>query len=141
MLLANRVNNLFDEMFKDPFFRTPSSWMEHSNLMKTDVMEKEGSYFIDVELPGYAKEEVEAELKDGYLTISAKRNENKEEKDEAGNYIRRERYTGSCKRSFYIGNGVKQEDIKAAFKDGILHLSMPKENIGMEEKKSYIAIE
>lgn len=141
MLLTNRVNNLFDEMFKDPFFRTPSTWMEHSNLMKTDVQEKEGNYLIDVELPGYEKEEVEAELKDGYLTISAKRNENKEEKDEALNYIRRERYTGSCKRSFYIGNGVKQEDIKAAFKDGVLSLSIPKENVGIEEKKSYIAIE
>lgn len=140
MLLANRVNNLFDEMFKDPFFTSPS-WFEQSNMMKTDVQEKDGNYLIDMELPGYAKEDVQAELKDGYLTITANHKENKDEKDAKGNYIRRERFSGSCKRSFYVGNGVKQEDIKAAFKDGILQISVPKESVGIEEKKSYIAIE
>ncbi|WP_099467133.1 Hsp20/alpha crystallin family protein [Konateibacter massiliensis] len=140
MLLANRVNNLFDEMFKDPFFTSPS-WFERSQMMKTDVQEKEGNYLIDMELPGYAKENIQAELKDGYLTITANRNENKDEKDDEGNFIRRERFVGSCKRSFYVGNGVKQEDIKAEFKDGILRLAIPKEIQGIEEKKNYIAIE
>lgn len=140
MLLANRVNSLFDEMFKDPFFTSPS-WFDHSQMMKTDVQEKDGNYLIDMELPGYAKEDIQAELKEGYLTITANRNEKKEEKDENGNFIRRERFTGSCKRSFYVGNSVKQENIKAAFQDGILRLAIPKETVGIEEKKSYIAIE
>lgn len=140
MLLANRVNSLFDEMFKDPFFSTPS-WFEQSHIMKTDVQEKDGNYLIDMELPGYAKEDIQAELKDGYLIITANRNENKDEKDDKGNYIRRERFSGSCKRSFYVGNNVRQEDIKAAFKDGILRLAIPKETVGIEEKSNYIAIE
>lgn len=140
MLLANRVNSLFDEMFKDPFFSSPSLF-DRSQMMKTDVQEKDGNYLIDMELPGYAKEDIQAELKDGYLTITAEHNEDKEEKDENGNFIRRERFTGSCKRSFYVGNGVKQEDIKAEFKDGILRLAVPKESVGIEEKTNYIAIE
>ncbi|PXV91579.1 heat shock protein Hsp20 [Lachnotalea glycerini] len=140
MLLANRVNNLFDEMFNDPFFSSPT-WFDHSQMMKTDVQEKDGNYLIDMELPGYAKEDIQAELKDGYLTVTANHNETKDEKDEEGNYVRRERYSGSCKRSFYVGNQVKQEDIQAAFKDGILRLAVPKEITGIEEKTNYIAIE
>lgn len=145
MLRANRVDQLFDEFLHDSFFNgsffnfTPL--LEDNLRMKTDVQEKDGNYMIDMELPGYEKDDIQAELKDGYLTIIANHNENRDEKDEAGNYIRRERYTGSCKRSFFIGNGVKQEDIKAAFKNGILQLSLPKENVGIEDKKSYIAIE
>lgn len=140
MLLANRVNRVFDDMFNDPFFTSPS-WFDRSNMMKTDVQEKDGNYLIDMELPDYAKEEVQAKLKNGYLTVSVNRNENKDEKDEKGNYVRKERFTGSCKRSFYVGHSVKQEDIKAAFKDGILQLSFPKETGGIEEKNNYIAIE
>jgi HSP20 family molecular chaperone IbpA len=140
MLLANRVNNLFDEMFKDPFF-VSSRLFDNSLTMKTDVQEKEGNYLIDIELPGYAKEDINAELKEGYLTITANHNEDKEEKDQEGNYIRRERYTGTCKRSFFVGNTVKQEEIKAEFKDGILRLAVPKENLEIAEKPNYIAIE
>ncbi|WP_033165889.1 Hsp20/alpha crystallin family protein [Clostridium sp. KNHs205] len=140
MFLANRVNNLFDEMFKESFFESPA-WFNQSQMMKTDVQEKEGNYLIDMELPGFSKEDLQAELRDGYLTITANRNENKEEKDKDGNYIRRERFTGSSKRSFYVGDKVKQEDIKASFKDGILRLTVPKISEGIEEKKGYIAIE
>jgi HSP20 family protein len=140
MLLANRMNNFFDEVFKDPFFSSPSLF-GNSHMMKTDVQEKDGNYLIDMELPGYAKEDIRAELKEGYLNITANHNENNDEKDQDGNFIRRERYTGTCTRSFYVGNNVKQEDIKAEFKDGILRLALPKENPAIEQKSSYIAIE
>ncbi len=138
MFLANRVNNLFDEMFKESFLESPA-WFNQSQMMKTDVQEKDGNYLIDMELPGFTKEDLHAELRDGYLTITASRNENKEEKD--GNYIRRERFTGSSRRSFYVGDKVKEEDIKASFKDGILRLSVPKSYTGIEDKRGYIAIE
>lgn len=138
MFLANRVNNLFDEMFKESFLESPA-WFNQSQMMKTDVQEKDGNYLIDMELPGFTKEDLHAELRDGYLTITASRNENKEEKD--GNYIRRERFTGSSRRSFYVGDKVKEEDIKASFKDGILRLSVPKSYTVIEDKRGYIAIE
>ena len=96
---------------------------------------------MDIELPGYKKEDVRAELNNGYLTISASKNENRDEKDEKGNYIRRERYSGSCSRSFYVGENVKQEDIHAKFEDGVLKLVVPKEDKKKVEEKKYIAIE
>ena len=106
------------------------------------MREKDNGYLVDIELPGYAKEDIKAELKDGYLTITASRNDNKEEKDEKGRYIRRERYTGTCKRSFYVGENVKQEDIKAGFQDGILRLAVPKDiPKPVEEKPKFISIE
>lgn len=140
MLLANRVNQLLNEFFNDSFFQL-SPLLEEGIRMKTDVQEKDGSYLIDMELPGYKKEDIQAELKDGYLTIMAKHNENRDEKDTKGNFIRRERYFGSCQRSFFVGNYVKQEDIKAAFQNGILRLVIPKKEVGIEEKSNYIAIE
>lgn len=140
MLLPNRRNNLFDDMFKEPFF-TRSAWLDDAQMMKTDVQEKDGKYVIDMELPGFAKEEIKAEIKDGYLTISANHNEAKDEKDKDGNYIRRERYVGTCKRSFYVGGDVKEEDIKAGFKDGVLNISFPKEAEKIAENPKVIAIE
>lgn len=141
MLLANRTfNNLFDDMFKDPFFNRPFE-NSSSQIMKTDIHEKDGNYLIEMELPGYAKEDIKADLKDGYLTISAVKDETKEEKDEKGNCIRKERYTGSCNRSFYVGDQVTQEDIKAAFKDGALHLQVPREVQKVEEQPKLITIE
>ena len=141
MLLRNRAFDLFDEMFKDPFFdRVIDNGT--AQVMKTDVREKDNGYLVDIELPGYAKEDIKAELKDGYLTITAIRNDNKEEKDEKGRYIRRERYTGTCKRSFYVGENVKQEDIKAGFQDGILRLAVPKDTPKpVEEKPKFISID
>ena len=110
--------------------------------MKTDIKEQDGDYLMDIDLPGYAKEDISAELKDGYMTITATKNESNDTKDENGNYIHRERYTGSCSRTFYVGNGVTEEDIKASFKDGTLHLSIPKEEPKkLEEQKKLISIE
>lgn len=140
MLLANRNYNLFDEMFRDPFFTRP---FENSTtqIMKTDIHDKDGNYMIEMELPGYAKEDIKADLKDGYLTITASRDETKEEKDAKGNCIRKERYTGSCNRSFYVGEDVTQDDIRAAFKDGILTLQVPKDAPKAIEEPKLITIE
>ena len=103
MLLANRsFNNLFDDMFSDPFF-TRSYDRSSSQVMRTDIHETGDHYVIEIELPGYAKEEIKADLKDGYLTITAHKNETKEEKEARGKCIHKERYTGTCNRSFYVG--------------------------------------
>ena len=139
MLLANR-NNLFDEMFQDPFF-THSFKDTSSSIMKTDIHEKEDGYTIDMDLPGYAKENISADLKDGYLTIAAEKCETDEEKDAKGNCLRSERYTGSCHRSFYVGKNISKEDIKAAFKDGVLTVVVPKETPQQVEAHTRIAIE
>ena len=110
--------------------------------MRTDVKESETGYELDIDLPGYKKENVKAELKDGYLKISAESRQDSDEKDENGKYIRRERYYGTCSRSFYVGTQVSQEEIKARFEDGILKLLIPKKEAKpMVEDKKYIAIE
>ena len=132
----------FDEKFftekKDPLYGK-----NVSRLMKTDVRETEKTYELDIDLPGFKKDEIQIELKDGYLTVSAAKGLDEDDKDkETGKYIRRERYTGSCQRSFYVGEDVKQEDIKAKFENGILSLSVPKP---VEQKKvetsKHVAIE
>ena len=112
------------------------------NLMKTDVKEKDGNYEVAIDLPGFKKDEITAELKDGYLTISAAKGLDKGEKDKEGKYIRRERYAGACQRSYYVGEDITEEDIKAEFKHGILKLFVPKKEVkpAVEEKK-YISIE
>ena len=110
--------------------------------MKTDIKDTDQGYEITMNLPGVKKEDVKAELKDGYLTISAVSNSNKEEKDQNGRYIRRERYSGSCSRSFYVGEDVTQEEIKARFENGTLVMTVPKkEQKPAVEQKKYIAIE
>ena len=110
--------------------------------MKTDIKENEGSYELDIDLPGFKKDEITAELKDGYLTVSAAKGLDKDEEDKKGHYIRQERYSGAMSRTFYVGEDVKQEDIKAKFENGILSLSVPKP---VEQKKvetsKHIAIE
>ena len=122
--------NLFDDFFSDPFGmmvpqgRDPLYGKHAKNLMKTDVRETEGTYELDVDLPGFTKDEVNVELKNGYLTIQASKGLDKEEKD--GKYIRRERYAGVCSRSFYVGTAVRPEEIGAKYEDGILKLSVPK---------------
>ena len=142
MLLTNRAFDLFDEMFNDPFFTRSYQPAVTSQIMKSDVQEKANEYLVDIELPGYDKEDVKAELKDGYLTISANHEDKKEEKDEKGKFIRKERYTGTCKRSFYVGEQIRQEDVKAAFKNGILRLSIPKQPAQVEaEQPKLIAID
>ena len=131
--------NLLDDFFGEPFGGYDYS---ESGLMTTDVKDTDKGYEVTMNMPGVKKEDVKAELKDGYLTVSAETNTKKDEKAEDGKYIRRERYSGSCSRSFYVGDGVKQEDIKAKFEDGILKICVPKvENKPQIEENKYIAIE
>lgn len=144
--------NLFDEFFDGfPFYddrdarRTEKKLYggRANQIMKTDIKEKESGYELEIDLPGFKKEEVQAKLENGYLTISATKGLDQDEKDkETGRYIRRERYAGSCSRSFYVGEEVKQNEIKAEFQHGILKLFVPKkeEKPAVEENK-YISIE
>ena len=127
MMIPRRKNefDLLEEMFRDPFFVGGET-----KLMKTDIKEKKDKYLVDIDLPGYEKEDIKIEVEDGYLTIHATTDSHKEEKEE-GKFVRRERYLGECSRSFYIGDDIKDEDIKASFKNGTLQLEIPKK----EEKK------
>ena len=135
--------NLFDD-FMDGFDFPTANWnyaKNTANVMKTYIKENDKGYELDVDLPGYKKEDVKAELKDGYLTISASNDNTKEEKDEDGKYIRKERYTGAVSRSFYVGKYVTEEDIHAKFENGILKLSVPKVDAPKVEENKYISIE
>lgn len=146
MLMTNFFReNLFDDFFEDfarPERRIVNYGNQASSLMRTDVKDTDGGYELNVELPGYKKENVSAELKDGTLVISAAVKTENDEKDEAGKFIRRERFRGNCSRSFYVGDAVEQEDIKAKFEDGILKIFVPKKEAKPElEKRKLIAIE
>ena len=111
------------------------------HVMKTDVKETDAGYEVDIDLPGFKKDEISAKLDDGYLTISASKGLDKDEKNKEGKYIRKERYAGAMSRSFYVGGDVTEEDIKAKYEDGILRLSIPKKEAKAVESKKYIAIE
>ena len=138
--------SMFGESLLDEFFGfTPRAQQRAQNtacLMQTDVKENDNGYEVTMNLPGFAKEDVKAELKEGYLTITAATNSSEEEKDENGKYIRRERYCGTCSRQFYVGDEVTEEDIKAKFENGTLKLLIPKKEAkpAVEEAR-YIAIE
>lgn len=136
MDLLNEMDRNFKQFFRTPLFREEPA----QHPMKSDVRKEDGLYLLAMDLPGYEKENIKAELKDGYLTISAEKTENKEEGNQETGYILRERYTGSCSRSFYVGENVKEDDIKAAFKDGTLHLSFPAEPEKQIEAPKQIAI-
>ena len=146
MLMPSIFGESLIDSFFDDFAAHAKKVMRYNtpvnNIMKTDIKDTKEGYELDIELPGYNKEDVSAELKDGYLTISASTKSDEGEKDEKGKYIRRERYYGSCSRSFYVGEAITQEDIKARFENGILKLFVPKkeEKPAVEEKK-YITIE
>ncbi|MBE5995987.1 MAG: Hsp20/alpha crystallin family protein [Lachnospiraceae bacterium] len=136
-------DNLMDDFFDDfdrSFFKParPVLRTERTDLMKTDIRETENGYELDVELPGYKKEDLNLELTNGYLTISASKNTDNEEKDTEGRVIRKERYIGSMKRSFFVGKDITEEDIKARFEDGILKLGVPKKEVKEQipEKKT-----
>lgn len=125
--------NLFDDVLDDPFdlaglrsVRNALYGKHAKAIMKTDVRETDNGYEVDVDLPGFKKDEVKVDLKDGYLTISAAKGLDKDEQNKKGRYIRQERYAGQCSRSFYVGDAVKPEDVKAHFEDGILKLTLPK---------------
>ena len=140
--------NLFDDFFSDPFemmqmpqSRNPLYGKHAKNMMKTDIRETENNYELDIDLPGFKKDEVNLELKNGYLTISADKSLDKDEKDNEGRYIRQERWSGSCSRSFYVGENVKPEDVNAKFEDGILKIAMPKAEQKKLPSSTSIAIE
>ena len=139
--------NLFDDWFDFPSFgglgREENKLYgdRAGRLMKTDVHEKDGQYDMDIDLPGFKKEDIKVELHDGYLQVSAVKGLNEEEKDEKGKLIRQERYSGSMQRSFYVGDSIKQEDVKAKFEQGVLKLSFPKEGEKKLPEKQPIMIE
>ena len=143
--------NLFDDLFDFPFYDDRNEqkvekklYGRHArNLMKTDIKEMDNGYQLIIDLPGFKKEEIHAALENGYLTISAAKGLDKDEQEkESGHYIRRERYAGACERSFYVGDSISQEDIKAEFKHGILKLFVPKKEARpATEENKYIAIE
>lgn len=135
MLMPSLRTNVFDDFFGTPFFTRTES-----NMMKTDIREHDKGYELTIDLPGVKKEDIKAELNDGYLTISAESNSTRDEKDEKGKYICRERYSGSYSRSFYVGDGVTEQDISAKFEDGTLKLTVPKKEALPEKQTKYIAI-
>ena len=137
--------SLFDDDWMDfPFEReffgkkNPLYGKHAKNMMKTDVRETENGYEVDIDLPGFKKDEINAKLENGYLTVSASKGLDKDEKDKEGKYIRQERYAGAMSRSFYVGEELTQEDIKAKYENGILKLSLPKKEAKAVEQKRYI---
>lgn len=145
-----RTNSLIDDLFDDDWFNDKEFRnMEKKlyghrakNVMNTDVKETEDGYELEMDLPGFKKEEVSVELNDGYVTIRAAKGLDEDEKEKkTGKYIRRERYSGACERSFYVGEGVTQQDIKASFKHGILKLDIPKKEAEKIEQNNFISIE
>lgn len=159
-MLAPRLFNdsfdLFDRFYQDPWFGFQNNGFKYpekklygsrtENVMRTDITESDSGYEMTIELPGFKKEDVSVALEKGYLTIGASRtygNDGNEDKDrqKAGNYIRKERYSGSCSRSFYVGDALRVEDVKARFDQGILTLTIPKADSKAVAENKYIAIE
>ena len=139
--------SLFDDFFADPFEmmavpqgRNPLYGKHAKNMMKTDIRETENNYELDIDLPGFKKDEVHLELKDGYLSVEANKALDKDEKDDKGRYIRQERYSGTCSRSFYVGD-VQPEEINAKYDSGILMLTLPKKDQQTLPTQNRIAIE
>lgn len=138
-------DNFFDDFFGGytyPQKKASRAYrMTASETMKTDIKETDEGYELDIDLPGYKKEDIKAELKEGYMTITAEKKTEEENKDENGKFIYRERFIGNCSRSFYVGDAVTEEDIKAKFEDGILKMFVPKKEAEpVVEEKKYIAI-
>lgn len=144
MMMPSIYNNgLFDEFF-DGFFAEPTRKAPEKgryDLMRTDIKELEDAFELDIDMPGCSKEDVKAQVVDGYLVVSASTNSENEEKDEQGKFIRRERYSGSMSRRYYVGDQIKQDDIKARFEDGILKLTIPKEEPKKDPEPKFITIE
>ena len=139
--------DLFDEFFNDPFEseffrgRNPLYGKHAKNIMKTDVRENADSYELDIDLPGFKKEQIKASVQNGYLTVQASKDAQVDQSDKKGRYIRKERCSGSCSRSFYVGEGVNQEDVIATFDDGILNVWVPKKEATKSLSSSYIDIQ
>lgn len=147
MLMPSIFNdNVFDDFFEFPFYDDKAEkklYGHHAaNLMKTDIQEHDDGYTLEMDLPGFKKEEVSVELNNGYITIRAAKGLDEDEKEKkTGKYIRRERYSGACERSFYVGEEVTQQDIKASFSHGILKLDIPKKEAKKIEQNNFISIE
>ena len=136
------VPSIFGRDMFDDFFGNSLSNYRTNDLMKTDIKVSDNAYELTIDMPGTKKEDIKAELKDGYLTVNATSGYSNDDKDSNGKYIRRERHYGSCSRSFYVGNAVTQDDIKASFENGTLKLVIPKkEDKPAIENKNYIRIE
>ena len=142
MLYPSVFSNDFADDFFNDFFAAPMKRVTYgSNSMRTDIKELDDSYELDVQLPGYNKEDVEDEIKNGYLTVRANHTENTEDKED-GKYIRKECYTGSCEGSYYVGDKLTSDDVKANFANGVLQLTVPKEDkLPEREQKQLVQIE
>ena len=138
----NLFDDWFDDAFEKSFFgeRNPLYGKHAKNLMKTDVRETRDSYKLAIDLPGFKKDEVKVELKDGYLTVSASKGLDKDEEDREGRFIRQERYAGACSRSFYVGD-IRPEEVKCKYEFGVLRVTLPKPTARMVESPSHIAID
>ncbi len=130
--------DIFDEMFKDPFFQHPHP--HERDLMKTDIKENENNYQLIIDLPGYKKEDLKISVESGYLTVHAQTNSEKSEEDK-GKFVRKERFVGECTRSFYVGDDIETEDVKANFQNGTLKLEIPKKEAKEISEKKYVQIE
>ena len=130
MMLVPRRNSfdLFDDFFDDGFFQKNTK-----SMMKTDIREKSDKYVLDIDLPGFEKENINISLENGYLNVSAKSENEKEEIDEE-KYLHKERFYGECTRSFYVGEDIEEQDINASFKNGILKIEVPKKELNSETK-------
>lgn len=137
MLMPRRNFDLFDDIFDEPMFGR-----NDNKIMKTDIKETENGYEIIVDLPGYNKNNLHISIEEGYLTVNAKQEKEHNEKDNHGKFVRRERFFGECSRSFYVGEDIKEEDIKASYKDGVLTIDIPKVDQSKKiPEKKYIQIE
>lgn len=136
MFFGTDLLNLFDNVFEDTKFST----MNIPDVMRTDISELDGKLLLEIELPGYEKKDVTAQLSNGYLTIMATRSKAIEQELKKRHYIKRERYIGSCKRSYFVGGDTKQEDIQAAFKDGMLRILVNVPNGRLEDTRKLIEI-
>ena len=146
MVPMRRNRNLLSELMTDPFdafFNAASAPMQKMSptLMRTDIKETDAGFELTIDLPGFKKEEIQAQITNGYLTVSASKDLDKEQKDNDGRYIRRERYSGACSRSFYVGEDVTEKDIAAKFEDGILRLTVPKKEAKALPESNRISIE
>ena len=147
MVPMRRNRNFLSDLMTDPFdalFDAAAAPVQKMTptLMRTDIKETDGGYELVIDMPGFKKDDVQAELKDGYLTITAQTKTESEDKDEKGTYVRKERFSGKCSRTFYVGDDIEEDDIKAKFEDGTLKIDVPKkqEQPKLEEKKT-ISIE
>lgn len=137
--LFNGVLELDEVMPK--LWQTKDDMVSKMGTMKVDIQEFDDKYQLDIELPGYAKEDIKADVKNGYLTIVAERNVTNTEENENGKYLRKERFVGQSQRSFYVGDEIKKEDIKASYRDGVLKLTVPKKDVSEVIEDSYITID